>query len=140
VAFIEYALDDFIFREYTGPIVVTAGGAHELGYRATDNAGNVTRTGTLRFSIAREGIDACPVSDERPTVIMGDVDSKVANVDTGNGCTVADLIDADGAWVSHSAFVSHVRQATGRLSNDGVITTKQGARLVTAARQSNVGR
>jgi plastocyanin len=140
VAFIEYALDDFIFREYTGPIVVTEGGAHELGYRATDNAGNVTRTGTLRFSIAREGIDACPVSDERPTVIMGDVDSKVANVDTGNGCTIADLIDADGQWVSHSAFVSHVTQIADRLRADGIITETKRVKLINVAKRCDVGR
>lgn len=140
VAFIEYALDDFIFREYTGAIEVTEPGAHALGYRATDNAGNVTRTGTLRFTVSRDGTDACPASDERPTVIIGDVDSKVANVDTGNGCTVADLIDADGSWISHSAFVSHVRQITGRLADEGVITTKQGAKVVTAAKRSDIGR
>lgn len=140
VAFIEYALDDFIFREYTGPIVVTEGGAHELGYRATDNAGNVTRTGTLRFSIAREGIDACPVSDERPTVIMGDVDSKVANVDTGNGCTIADLIDADGQWVSHWAFVRHVTQIADQLRADGIITETKRVKLINVAKRCDVGR
>lgn len=140
VAFIEYALDDFIFREYTGAIEVTEPGAHALGYRATDNAGNVTRTGTLRFTVSRDGTDACPASDERPTVIIGDMDSKVANVDTGNGCTVADLVDADGSWISHSAFVSHVRQITGRLADEGVITTKQGAKVVTAAKRSDIGR
>ena len=140
VAFIEYALDDFIFREYTGPIVVTDGGAHELGYRATDNAGNVTRTGTLTFSVSRAGIDACPVSDERPTVIMGDVDSKVANVDTGNGCTIADLIDADGAWSAHWAFVRHVTQIADRLKADGVINETKRVKLINVAKRCDVGR
>jgi plastocyanin len=140
VAFIEYALSDTAFREYTGSFDVTDGGAHELRYRATDNAGNVTRTGTLRFSVSREGIDACPVSDERPTVIIGNVDSKVANVDTGNGCTVADLVDADGPWVSHTAFVSHVRQVTDHLSREGVLTVRQADKLVAAAKRSDVGR
>ena len=139
VAFIEYALDDFIFREYTGPVVVTDGGAHELGYRATDNAGNVTRTGTLRFSVSREGIDACPASDERPTVIMGDVDSKVANVDTGNGCTIADLIDADGPWASHWPFVRHVTQIADRLKADGVINETKRVKLINVAKRCDVG-
>ncbi|PUB25582.1 Ig-like protein group 3 [Promicromonospora sp. AC04] len=140
VAFIEYALDSFIFREYTGPIEVTGPGAHALQYRATDNAGNVTRTGTLRFSVSREGTDACPVSDERPTVIMGNLDSTVANVDTGNGCTIADLIDADGPWVSHSAFVSHVTQVADRLRADGVITETKRVKLINVAKRSDVGR
>ncbi|WP_369373790.1 plastocyanin/azurin family copper-binding protein [Promicromonospora sp. Populi] len=139
VAFIEYALDSVIFREYTGPIEVTVGGAHALQYRATDNAGNVTRTGTLRFSVSREGIDACPVSDERPTVIMGNVDSKVANVDTGNGCTIADLIDADGQWFSHWAFVRHVTQIADQLRADGVITETKRVKLINVAKRSDVG-
>ena len=140
VAYIEYALDNFIFREYTGSFDVTEPGSHALQYRATDNAGNVTRTGTLTFSISRENVDACPASDERPTVIIGNVDSKVANVDTGNGCTIADLIDADGAWASHSAFVSHVRQIVDRLRLDEIITQKEGNKLVRSAKRSDVGR
>ncbi|MFD2792056.1 OmpL47-type beta-barrel domain-containing protein [Promicromonospora vindobonensis] len=140
VAFIEYALDDFIFRAYTGSFDVTDPGAHALQYRATDNAGNVTRTGTLRFSVSRDATDACPVSDERPTVIIGGVDSGVANVDTGNGCTIADLVDADGLWVSNKAFVSHVTQIAERLEADGTIDAKDRRTLVNAARKSDVGK
>lgn len=140
VAYIEYALDNFIFREYSGSFDVTEPGSHALQYRATDNAGNVTRTGTLTFSVSRAYVDACPASDERPTVIIGNVDSKVANVDTGNGCTIADLIDADGQWASHSAFVSHVRQIVDRLRLDEIITQKEGNKLVRAAKRSDVGR
>ncbi|GGM23467.1 OmpL47-type beta-barrel domain-containing protein [Promicromonospora citrea] len=140
VAFVEYAFGDTAFREYTGPFDVTDPGAHALSYRATDNAGNVTRTGTLRFSVSRSTIDACPVSDERPTVIMGNKDSKVANVDTGNGCTIADLVDADGAWVSHQAFVLHVTQVADQLDDVDLITPQEATRLIRAARQSDVGR
>ena len=140
VAFIEYALDSPAFREYTGAVVVTEAGSHAFRYRATDNAGNVTRTGTLRFDVARGAIDACPVSDERPTVIIGNKDSKVTNYDTGNGCTVADLVDADGGWVSHSAFVSHVTQVTDQLDDADVITPQEATKLIRAARQSDVGR
>jgi plastocyanin len=140
VAFIEYALDDFIFRAYTGSFDVTDPGAHALQYRATDNAGNVTRTGTLRFSVSRDATDACPVSDERATVIIGGVDSGVANVDTGNGCTIADLVDADGAWVSSKAFVSHVTQIADRLEADETISKKDRRMLINAAKKSGIGR
>ncbi|MFI8523454.1 OmpL47-type beta-barrel domain-containing protein [Promicromonospora sukumoe] len=140
VAFIEYALGDTAFREYTGPVEITEPGSHAFAYRATDNAGNVTRTGTLRFDVARGAIDACPVSDERPTVVIGNKDSKVTNYDTGNGCTVADLIDADGGWVSHSAFVSHVTQVADQLDDVDVITPQEATKLIRAARQSDVGR
>ncbi|GAB4086092.1 hypothetical protein GCM10028784_27220 [Myceligenerans cantabricum] len=140
VAIIEHALDGFAFREYDGPLEVTEPGAHALRYRATDNAGNVTWTGTLTFAVSREGTDACPASDERETVVVGDVDSGVANVDTGNGCTVADLVDAGGAWVDHRAFVSHVRQVADRLEEAGVVTDRENRQLVRAARRSDVGR
>ncbi|GAA4690761.1 Ig-like domain (group 3) [Promicromonospora umidemergens] len=140
VAFIEYALDDFIFRSYTGSFDVTDPGAHALQYRATDNAGNVTWTGTLRFSVSRAATDACPVSDERPTVIIGGVDSGVANADTGNGCTIADLVDADGLWVSHKAFVSHVTQIADRLEAEGTIDAKERRTLINASRKSDIGK
>ena len=139
VAFVEYALDDFIFREYTGPVEVTEDGAHELTYRVTDNAGNMTRTGTLRFSVSRDGTDACPASDERPTVIIGGVDSKVANVDTGNGCTIADLVDESWPWVDHDAFVSHVRQIADQLREQDTITKQEHRKLVNAAKRSDIG-
>ncbi|MFD2023936.1 OmpL47-type beta-barrel domain-containing protein [Promicromonospora aerolata] len=140
IAFIEYALDDFIFRAYTGTFDVTDPGAHALQYRATDNAGNVTRTGTLRFSVSRAATDACPVSDERPTVIIGGVDSGVANVDTGNGCTIADLVDADGPWVSQKAFLSHVGQIADRLEAEELISKKDNRMLINAARKSGIGK
>jgi plastocyanin len=140
VAFIEYALDDFIFRAYTGSFDVTDPGAHALQYRATDNAGNVTRTGTLRFSVSRDATDACPVSDERPTVIIGGMDSGVANVDTGNGCTIADLVDADGAWVSQKAFVNHITEIADRLQADATIDAKERRTLINTARKSGVGK
>lgn len=70
---------------------------------------------------------------------MGDVDSKVANVDTGNGCTIADLVDADGQWVSHWAFVRHVTQVADQLRADGVITETKRAKLINAAKRSDVG-
>jgi plastocyanin len=139
VALIEYAFSDEAFREFTAQIVVTEPGAHALRYRATDNAGNVTRTGTLRFSVAWTETDACPVSDERPTVIIGGVDSKVANVDTGNGCTIADLIDETWPWVSNGAFVAHVTEVTTPLVEDGTLTKKEQSRVIAAAKRSGIG-
>jgi hypothetical protein len=139
VAFIEYSLDDSAFREYDGPMVIEEPGAHALRYRATDNVGNVTRTGTLRFTLLRQGIDACPASDERATVFFGNLDSGVANVDTGDGCTVADLLDADGPWVSHKAFVSHVTDVAGGIAAKGIITSADLKALVQAAKRSSIG-
>jgi hypothetical protein len=140
VAVIEYALDQGAFAAYTGPFTVSDPGAHTLRYRATDEAGNTSATQTLPFLVSRTGIDVCPASDERETVIIGGVDSGVANVDTGDGCTVADLIDADGEYANHGAFVSHVRDVATALADDGTIDKKDRPKLVRAAAQSDVGK
>ncbi|MFD6177073.1 OmpL47-type beta-barrel domain-containing protein, partial [Isoptericola sp. NPDC060282] len=139
VAFIEYSLDDSAFREYEGPMVIEESGAHAVRYRATDNVGNVTRTGTLTFALTVKTVDACPASDERDTVFFGDLDTGVANVDTGDGCTVADLLDADGPWVNHKAFVSHVTDVAGGLAAKGTITSAELKSLVQAAKRSSIG-
>ncbi|WP_166848302.1 OmpL47-type beta-barrel domain-containing protein [Isoptericola sp. BMS4] len=140
VAGIEYALDQAAFTAYTGPVTVSDPGAHTLRYRATDDAGNTSTTQTLPFLVSRAGTDVCPASDERETVIVGGVDSGVANVDTGDGCTVADLVDADGEYANHGAFVSHVRDVATTLADDGTIDKKDRPKLVRAAARSDVGK
>ncbi len=140
VAAIEYALDDGTFQAYTAPVTVTDAGAHTVRYRATDVAGNVSEVGSVTFRVAHDGTDACPVSDERPTVVVGDVDTDVPNVDVGNGCTVNDLVDEGGDHADHGAFVAHVRELADRLVEDGHATKKQRAVLISAAARSDVGR
>ena len=73
-------------------------------------------------------------------MIIGGVDSGVANVDTGNGCTIADLVDADGSWVSQKAFLSHVGQIADRLEAEELISKKDNRMLINAARKSGIGK
>jgi hypothetical protein len=72
-------------------------------------------------------------------VIIGDNDSQVANVDTGNGCTINDVIDEGGSWSTHNQFVRHVKAVTRELVQNGVITSALRDRIVTAAVNSSVG-
>jgi plastocyanin len=143
VASIEYTLDGGSWTMYTAPISVDAAGSHTVGYRATDVAGNVSAELSSSFTIVEEtpapGPDVCPSSDVRDTVIIGEIDSQVANVDIGNGCTINDVIDEDGAWATHNAFVKHVKRVTAELVQNGVLTPDLRSRIVTAAVNSEVG-
>ncbi|MBB5791807.1 hypothetical protein HD601_006382 [Jiangella mangrovi] len=139
VASVVYSLDDGAFVPYTAPVVVGAVGEHTVRFRATDNAGNASDVGSVTFTVVERDGDACPDSDTRPTVVIGGLDSLVANVDTGDGCTINDLIDDEGDWASHGAFVRHVTAVATALVADGVITSRERGMLTRTAAQSDVG-
>jgi uncharacterized cupredoxin-like copper-binding protein len=143
VGSVEYTLDGGAWTAYTEPVVVNTAGTHNFAYRATDLAGNTSAELTGSFTIVESGPapgpDVCPDSDVRDTVIIGDIDSQVANVDTGNGCTINDVIDEDGDWSTHTQFVRHVKAVTRELVQNGVITSALRDRIVTAAVNSTVG-
>jgi uncharacterized cupredoxin-like copper-binding protein len=143
VGSVEYRLDDGDWTAYTAPVTVDSVGEHTFSYRATDVAGNGSAEQTGAFTIVEDGPgdapDVCPNSDVRDTVIVGDVDSQVPNVDTGNGCTINDVIDEDAGWPTHNAFVRFVKQVTKELVKNGVIDRDQRDRIVAAAIASDVG-
>jgi uncharacterized cupredoxin-like copper-binding protein len=136
---VEYSLDGAAFGPYTGPVAVTQTGAHTVRYRATDRAGNASAEQTAQFTVVPGGPDACPDSDTRSTVILGDQDSGVANVDIGNGCTINDLIDEHGHYSDHASFVRHVDRVTEALVADGVISRRDKGSIVLAAARSSIG-
>ena len=143
VASVEYKLDEAAWAAYTDPIAVDGAGTHTFAYRATDVAGNVSAELSGTFTIVESGPgpgpDVCPSSDVRDTVVIGDNDSQVANIDIGNGCTINDVIDEDGDWATHNQFVKHVKAVTKELVQNGVITSALRDRIVTAAVNSDVG-
>ncbi|MFC4858096.1 OmpL47-type beta-barrel domain-containing protein [Actinophytocola glycyrrhizae] len=143
VASVEYKLDGGAWTAYTEPVVVNTAGTHEFLFRATDLAGNVSAELPGSFTIVesgpKPGPDVCPDSDVRDTVIIGDIDSQVANIDIGNGCTINDVIDEDGDWNTHNQFVRHVKAVTKELVQNDVITRALRDRIVTAAVNSTVG-
>jgi hypothetical protein len=139
VGSIEYALDAGPFAAYSGPVTVGTSGPHSVRYRATDNAGNVAPVGTVTFTVVKNGSDACPNSDTRPTVVVRGNDSGVANKDTGNGCTINDLIAENAEYPDHATFVRHVQEVTAPLVAAGVITRRDQGAIVRAAAASDVG-
>ncbi|WP_432843824.1 OmpL47-type beta-barrel domain-containing protein [Dactylosporangium sp. CA-092794] len=136
---IEYALDGGAWTAYTAPVVVGATGTHTVRYRATDNEQNVAPEQSVSFTVVEPGADACPNSDDRPTVVIGAEDSGVANVDTGNGCTINDLIAENADYPDHSAFVRHVDAVTGPLVTNGVLSHRDQGAILRAAARSDIG-
>jgi hypothetical protein len=139
VASIEYALDTGGWTAYTGAIAVRATGAHSVRYRATDGAGNVAAERSAAFTVVASGTDACPVSDTRGTVIIGTDDTGITNADTGDGCTINDLIAEHAPYATHGQFVRHVETVTAPLVTDGRLTARQQGTIVRAAARSDVG-
>ncbi|KAE8764379.1 OmpL47-type beta-barrel domain-containing protein, partial [Georgenia thermotolerans] len=145
VASIEYDLDGAGWAAYTGPVAVTEPGAHTLRYRATDTAGNTSAPASIAFEVV-DGEpgpgepDACPDSDGLETVVIGGHDTTVANVDTGDGCTIGDLIAADGEYRNHGKFVSHVAKVTGDLLEREIISAVEKGRIQSAAARSDIGK
>lgn len=84
-------------------------------------------------------VSACPQPDPSPTVVMGDEDSGVPNRDTGDGCTVDDLIDDEGEWATHGAFSRHVDEVTRELVQRGVLTARERTAVKLAASRSDIG-
>ncbi len=138
VARVEYSLDGAAFAPYTAPVVVNRAGAHMLHYRAVDVAGNASAEKMVGFTVVA-GSDACPDSDTRRTVIIRDDDTGVANVDTGNGCTINDLIAERAPYPDHATFVRHVETVTQHLVVRGTLTPRQRGSIVRAAARSGVG-
>jgi len=144
VASVEYNLDGAGWTAYTQPLTVTDAGDHTLQYRATDTAGNTSEAQTVTFTVVAEepGTDPEPgdeCTDVREFVTVGDIVTKVANLEISDGCTINDLIDEDAGYANHGAFVSHVGEITNALKKDGHITGAERASIVSAAARSNVG-
>ncbi len=81
----------------------------------------------------------CPESDNRKTVIVGEVHTGVPNRITGNGCTVNELIEDELAWDGHRDFVRHVESVTDALLLEGVIDTREKELVDQAADVCDIG-
>ncbi|MEV4767101.1 copper-binding protein, partial [Micromonospora chokoriensis] len=139
VATVEYALDAGAWTAYSAPVTVRATGAHTVRFRATDTAGNAAAEQSTTFTVVADGTDACPESDTRATVVIDGDDTGVRNVDTGNGCTINDLIDEHADYPGHADFVRHVEAVTLALVTGGTLDRRQQGAIVRAAARSDVG-
>ncbi|WP_298177015.1 plastocyanin/azurin family copper-binding protein [Saccharomonospora sp.] len=139
VRFLRYSLDGGSYTAYSEPIMVNEPGKHTVRYHATDHAGNRSDDGELTFTVVAAEGDACPGSDIRDTMVVNGHDSTVANVDTGNGCTINDLIAAHAEYRDHGAFLNHVTKVADDLLADNVISASEKRRMVRAAENSGIG-
>ncbi|TDD70029.1 PKD domain-containing protein [Jiangella aurantiaca] len=102
-----------------------------------------TQATTVAFDhfhvLESEPPDACPDSDESPTVVIRDVDSGVTNDEREDGCTVEDLIEDEIEWPSQGRFMLHVRSVTQHLVHDGVLTRAERDAIIAAAGRSAPG-
>ncbi|MGW0699739.1 OmpL47-type beta-barrel domain-containing protein [Streptomyces sp. NPDC002867] len=140
---IEYSLDSGPYLAYTTPLVVDRVGYHTVLYRATDKAGNTSEAKSVAFSVAEGGgvpAPTCPEHDERPTVIVGTVDTGIPNRMTGSRCTINELIEDEKDWSSHALFLKHVDTVIDRLLADGVIDEREHRTIYRAAKESGIGR
>src|SRR5690625_2689407 len=136
---VEYSLDGTEYTAYDGPVTVDEIGEHTVDYRATDVAGN-TAEGSVSFTVVEAGDpDPGECGDTRETVIIGDLDTGVANADLGDGCTINDLIDEGGNYATHGQFVRHVGDVLRPLAEDGVLTQRELGLIVRAAARSDIG-
>jgi hypothetical protein len=76
---------------------------------------------------------ACPDGDQRPTVVVGDIDSRVPNRDTGDGCTIGDSIDEEANSRRPGQLVRHVAEVNQELAADGVISRREQGQIIQAA-------
>jgi len=138
VAKVEYVLDNGAWTTYTAPVVVRGLGAHTLRARATDTPGNTSAEKAVSFTVVAAG-PGCPVPDPRRTVVIDGDDTLVPSVDTGNGCTINDLIAENAGYPDHAAFVRHVETVTAGLVTAGTLTKRQQGTIVRAAARSDIG-
>ncbi|AXK31404.1 DUF1080 domain-containing protein [Streptomyces armeniacus] len=142
VASVEYAVNGGEFTPYTEPFMVHAVGEHTVSYRATDNAGNSSETGTVTFTVVEDGGEpdpVCPERDGRPLVVVGDEQSGVPNRVAPDGCTVNELIEDEATWDGEKAFREHVDTVTDKLVTDDVIDAEEREAITDAAERSDVG-
>ncbi|WP_329109495.1 DUF1080 domain-containing protein [Micromonospora sp. NBC_01699] len=139
---LEYALDGSGYTVYSGPLTVNTVGAHTVSYRATDRAGNTSGTASTTFTVVESGPPApsCRVTDTRPTVWLGTLNSTVANRVVEGACSINDLISDERAWPTHAEFVDHVRAIAEHLHHRGKILLKEHNQLIRTASASGVGK
>ena len=81
----------------------------------------------------------CGAGDQRETVVIGGVDSRVPNYPLAGTCTINDHILDDESWPNHGQFVAHVTKVGDDLVAAGLITQRERAAVVSAAARSDVG-
>ncbi|MEV6816014.1 Xaa-Pro dipeptidyl-peptidase [Micromonospora sp. NPDC051296] len=82
----------------------------------------------------------CATTDTRATVVIGGVNSGVANGSLAGNCTINDHILDGEQWSNHGQFVTHVNEVVDQLIAAGVLKPNQRGSIVSAAARSGVGK
>ncbi|EHR61949.1 OmpL47-type beta-barrel domain-containing protein [Saccharomonospora cyanea] len=133
VRFLRYSLDGGSYTPYGEPVVVNTPGEHTVLYHAIDHEGNRSEDGKVTFTVVAAEGDACPASDIRSTVMIGGHDSTVENVDTGNGCTINDMLASHTGHHGHGGPAERAVELAGQLAADEVISDAEKRRILRAA-------
>lgn len=104
-------------------------------YYERDTAGDGHKVSDHDPPLATFVTDACPGGDDRATVFVRDVNSGVTNYDSGDGCTINDLIMEED-YPKKKDLQRHVDQVTAELEADGVITSDEGDDIRRAAKKA----
>ncbi|CAN5709428.1 hypothetical protein BH20ACT23_BH20ACT23_27230 [soil metagenome] len=104
-------------------------------YFERDTVGDGHKVSDHDPPLATFALDACPDGDDRATVFVRDVNSGVTNYDTGNGCTINDLI-VEEDHPEKKELRSHVDEVTQQLFESGVITEDERDDIRKAARKA----
>ena len=107
----------------------------------SDHAGRQSWAGpTLDLLIDTDGdgvpddVDECIDSDLRPTVVIGDIDTGIANELFPDGCTIQDLVNHAALNArNHGQFVSAIAHLANTLRKEGVLTNAESSALKKAA-------
>jgi len=109
---IEYRVDGGAWTAYPAPVTVTAAGAHTVGYRASDKAGNTSPEGTVTFTVVAGADTTAPSVSARVT---GEQDADwsyirqatvtVTATDAQSGVDSVEYKLDSGAWTRYTAAV-----------------------------------
>jgi predicted extracellular nuclease len=104
-------------------------------YFERDTAGDGHKLSDHDPPLATFALDACPNGDDRATVFVRNVNSKVTNYDTGNGCTINDLIVEEN-YPKKDQLKAHVDEVTQQLFEAGIIDKDERADIRQAAKKA----
>jgi cytochrome c len=101
--------------------------------------GGVSTVQRVDYTANPTCLDAAPDVATR-TVRIGGVDTVVANVVVGAGCSINQLIRDDVPWRNHGQFMEHVNEVADYLVRIEALTEEESELVISAAARSGVGK
>jgi len=115
------------------------GAMYLIQWGHTFGTGGVSTVQRVDYNANPTCLDAGPDVGTR-TVRPGGVETGIANVVVGAGCSINQLIRDDLSWRNHGEFMKHVNGVVDRLVSTGELTEEEGEVVISAAARSRVGK